>query len=207
MSPSLPQPRLCFGLDLGRQADHSALVLLERNSVPDGFDRVYLQPVRRLVYVLRYAERLPLGLPYLEVVSRVSSFIDSAAHPLYGRCPLLDGHESPPLKTLAIDATGVGAPVVELFRKGLRSARILSIALTSGQAPSKNSAGDLLLPRRDLLSNLRILLETKALKIPTGLHIHDDLLAEVAELEDAPTARHDDLAFALALAAWAATHP
>jgi hypothetical protein len=61
--------------------------------------------------------------------------------------------------------------------------------------------------RRDLVTNLRVLFETKAPRIPPNLHEHDTVIAELAELQDTPTRRHDDLALALALAAWTATHP
>ena len=52
--------------------------------------------------VLRHVERVPLGTPYPEVVERVRELVTHDE--LAGRC------------ALAVDATGVGAPVVDMLR-------------------------------------------------------------------------------------------
>lgn len=203
----IPEPRLYFGLDLGRRRDPAALVILERNSIRGDFDPAWRQHHRHILFILRHAERLPLGTPYLEIVDRTACLLQSTTRFLPGNFEVLPGHDLNPKKTLAVDATGVGSPVVELLRRARLEATLVPITITAGSHPAKDPFGGCLVPRRDLVTNLRVLFETKALKIPPNLHEHDTIIAELAELQDTPTRRHDDLALALALAAWTATHP
>ncbi len=77
-----------MGLDLGQKQDFSAVAVVERDEV--GCMRV------------RYLERMALGTPYVNVVSRVSEIMQQ---------PELAGQSR-----LVVDATGVGAPVVEMLR-------------------------------------------------------------------------------------------
>ena len=61
------------------------------------------------------------------------------------------------------------------------------------------------MPRRDLLTALRLVLEKGRLSIPTRIHDRQAFKEEIARLTDRPTTPHDDLAIATALAAWQAT--
>lgn len=203
----IPEPRLYFGLDLGRRRDPAALVVLERNSVRGAFDPAWRQHHVHILFILRHAERFPLGLPYLKIVERVERLLRSTTRFLPGNFEVLPGHGLNPRKTLAVDASGVGSPVVELLRRAQLEATLFPITITSGTHPAKDPYGGWLIPRLDLVTNLRVLLETRALKIPNDLHCYRDIVAELAELETTPTHRHDDLALALSLAAWPAAHP
>ena len=89
-----------LGLDLGQKRDYSAVAVVERI---DRFGE-RLWGVRLSELVVRYAERLPLGTPYPRAVERVRAIVQSGA--LAGNC------------ALAVDATGVGAPVVDMLRAG-----------------------------------------------------------------------------------------
>ena len=63
-------------------------------------------------------------------------------------------------------------------------------------------------PRRDLMVNLRGILERKELRIAAGSREGGHLIEELANVRwdsRAHSAVHDDLAFALALACWRAT--
>ncbi len=62
-----------------------------------------LEPLPEPAYEVRHLERLPLGTSYPEVVEQVRTLLDTP--------PLKDNTE------LAIDATGVGAAVVDLFAR------------------------------------------------------------------------------------------
>ena len=210
-----PEPHLFFGLDLGRRRDPAALVLLERLSIPLGrTDPVTYQPLAELRLILRAAIRYPLGLPYLTLVSRVSFAVASAAsRPAPGlsrpfarepRWPVQPGHPARPHRTLVVDATGVGAPVVELLRRAPLEATLIPVTITSGAHPAPDPHGGWLIPRRDLLTRLRIAFESGLLRIPRSLPLARDILDELAHLSDTPSPRHDDLAFALALATWPA---
>jgi hypothetical protein len=196
------EPHLFFGLDLGRRHDPSALVALERVALPAGrTDPVTFQPLARTVFRLRLAIRFPLGLPYLELLRRIPKLLSTHAPPSW---PVLAGHPARPHKTLAVDASGVGAPFVELLRRLPLEATILPITITAGHHPAPDPHGGWLVPRRDLLSRLRILFESGLLRIPRTLPARRDILDELARISDQPSHRHDDLALALALAAWPA---
>ncbi|GIU72930.1 MAG: hypothetical protein KatS3mg004_0017 [Bryobacteraceae bacterium] len=186
------EPHLFFGLDLGRRHDPSALVLLERLLLPTGrTDPVTFLPEARLAFRLRFACRFPLNLPYLELLRRLPRLLQ----PPHSACPN---------KTLAVDATGVGAPFVELLRRLPLGATLVPITITAGLHPAPDPHGGFLVPRRDLLSRLRILFESGLLRIPRSLPERASLLEELARLSDHPAPHHDDLALALALAAWPA---
>lgn len=200
-----PEPHIFFGLDLGRRQDHAALAILERASVSTGRrDPVTFEYVRHLHFVLRHAERLPLGLPYLKVVERVHDLLHHTTDVLPGNFEVLPGHPVNPHKTLAVDATGVGAPIVEIFKNSDLRARLMPITITSGTKSAEDPFGGYKVPRRDLLTNLRLLLERQLLVIPKTVSHHDELTEELIHLRDAPTPKRDDLALALSLAAWTA---
>ncbi|MEJ5369936.1 MAG: hypothetical protein WHT08_16605 [Bryobacteraceae bacterium] len=200
-----PEPHFFYGLDLGRRHDPSALVLLERFALPDPCpDPVTFEPRSRTVLRLRFAHRFPLGLPYLDLLRRLPELLSFPGTPPW---PVHPGHPARPWRTLVVDASGVGAPVVEMLRRLPLEARILPITITSGRHPASDPHGGQLVPRRDLLSRLRILLESGVLRIPRSLPARKQILEELSRLSDNPGSSHDDLALALALAAWPAAIP
>ena len=116
---------------------------------------------------------------------------------------------------LAVDATGVGRPVVDLPRRAGLGATILPAIITPGAAESR-SKGYYGVPKRDLITGLQVLLQRGGLQIAAGLKHGPDLVAELAGMrvkvgcegrEQFGAWRegtHDDLVFAVALAYWAA---
>ena len=80
-----------LGLDLGKSQDHTAIAVVER---PDAGRAWQTSAHEQLL--LRYIERVPLGTPYPAVVEHVRRIVQHEQ--TGGRC------------TLAVDATGVGAP-------------------------------------------------------------------------------------------------
>src|ERR1700734_707888 len=92
------------GLDLGQRQDHSALAVVERDEVVlDEMDFARYEQRRARRFRMRFLERLRLGTPYPDVVERVREVAQRRA--LAGRC------------TVVMDATGVGAPVLDLLRR------------------------------------------------------------------------------------------
>ena len=88
------------GLDPG----HSAIAVVERiRTVYHERNRVTWEFLEDTRIALTHVERLPLGLPYPDVVERVCGLLQSGA--MQGRV------------TLVVDETGVGAPVVDLLRR------------------------------------------------------------------------------------------
>ena len=185
-----------IGLDLGKQRDFSAVAVVEREELRPAFR----EPTGRRLHV-RHLERLPLGTPYTGVVRRVSEI---AGHPaLRGDCRLV------------VDATGVGAPVVELLRSAKLPCRLTAVTITGGdQAHGRGE--DWHVPKRDLLAGLQLLLEGGQLKIHKTLNATATLVRELTDIRmhQRPGGRlgmgadgygeHDDLALAVALACWRA---
>lgn len=197
---------LFFGLDLGQRQDPSALVILERAYEPTGqFNHATWEMERALTFRLYHAERIALGTPYIEIVGRVRRLLIDVTP----RFPVLQlPLASAPLKTLVVDASGVGRPVVELLRRAALGCTpgwtLVPVTIVATGRPHEG-AGEEFVPRRDLLTNLRILLERRLLKISARIHDRDALVEEIVRVRDRSGSHHDDLVMATALACWRAT--
>jgi hypothetical protein len=183
-------PHLFFGLDLGRRQDPSALAILERRHDSTGcLDRVSAEFEVKLRFILRHVEAFRLGTHYFEIIRRVRKLIrDTHAH-----------------ATLVVDASGVGAPIVEALQAARLDATLIPITITATGRPHADPHGGYLVPRRDLISNLRILMERGLFKIPPALHAKEALMKELINLKDHQGNHHDDLAISVTLAAWQST--
>jgi hypothetical protein len=179
-----------LGLDLGQAQDYTALAVAERKSFN------YTFPNEQ--YHVRHLQRFKLGTSYPLIVEKVKAM-----------------YEKPPLRgqaALVVDATGVGRPVVDLFKKeGLRPT---AVTITGGSSVNVASIG-YHVPKRDLVTNLQVLLQSGRLKIagqlPESRTLTDELLNFKVKI-DIRTAHdsyeawregvHDDLVLAVALACW-----
>ncbi len=179
-----------LGLDLGQRRDHSAIAVLERWDA----GRAYLGVAMRCLE-LRYVERIPLGTPYTGVVERVRRLVQD---------PQLLGQVA-----VAVDATGVGAPVVEL-RLGCE---VMAVSITGGERENQQGAV-WNVPKRDLIAGVQVLLERGELKISRRLEGSWALVKELLDMRMTSTGlgrvrlgadgggEHDDLVIALALGCW-----
>jgi hypothetical protein len=159
--------RYFLGLDLGQAADYSALAILEAQ-----------QGGRDDTYNCRHLQRWPLRTPYPEIVADVARMARSPE--LSGTRPIF----------LAVDATGVGAPVVDLFRAEFgdeRKIKLQVIPLDNRPMPKLSpdvkvcpvqiTGGDQVtrergltrVPKRDLVSVAQVALQTQRLKIAPAL--------------------------------------
>lgn len=111
---------------------------------------------------------------------------------------------------VAVDATGVGAPVVEDARSRT-DAPVWGVTIHGGRRPRQTGRWDLSLPKGGLVAHGRRLLDTGALVIPhaPGADLMVSQLAQLAPIRrrgrrPALEARigHDDVAFAGLVAAW-----
>src|SRR6266436_4952086 len=181
------------GLDLGQSRDHSALAVVERAEVFGELDYVTYERLRALRYRVRFLERVRLGTPYPDVVGRVREVLRRPA--LAGRC------------TLVMDATGVGAPVLDLLRKANLGCGIAPVILTGGERES-HAGGVWHVPKRDLITGLQVMLDKRELGLPAKLAATRTLTKELADLEERMTGlggasfgawregQHDDLVIA-----------
>src|SRR5204863_6945906 len=90
------------GLDLAQSQDYTAIAVVERAEFEGEFDPVMYAHRKETSLRLRYLERVARGTPYTGVVERVRQVVRTPE--LAGRCHLI------------VDATGVGAPVVDMLR-------------------------------------------------------------------------------------------
>lgn len=179
------------GFDLGQQSDFTAAVVCEKVP-PEGLDDYELH--------VRHLERFRDVL-YPEVVERVSRLMEA---------PQLRGEAA-----LAVDATGVGAAVVDMLRRA--GLTFDAVTITGGDTETRSGWHDWRVPKRDLVGGLQVLLQSGRLKIARSLEHAETLKAEllnfrvkinVATAHDSYEAwregDHDDLVLAAALAAWRA---
>jgi hypothetical protein len=151
---------------------------------------------------IRYLQRIPLGTSYTRVVDRVREIV---------RHPLLEGRGR-----VVADATGVGAPVVDLLKAARLECPLTAVTITSGDR-AHSSGEHWHVPKRDLLTNLLVLLEAGELRIPRRLREAGALIRELngVEVRHRPggsvgigaegAGEHDDLVIAVALACWRAS--
>src|SRR3954454_5897766 len=92
-----------IGADLGQKHDFTAICVVERAEVTfDWRNPVTCEYRRETQFAVRHLERVKLRTSYPDVVERIREVVMD---------PALEGRRS-----LVVDATGVGAPVVDLLR-------------------------------------------------------------------------------------------
>ena len=187
---------LYAGLDLGQRRDHSAIAVVERYELYR-----YGQGPKLNHLAVRYLERLPLGTPYGDVVERVRKMTRAMREA--GGC------------ALAVDGTGVGAPVVEMLRGAGLGCEVTAVTITGGEK-ERHAGGWWSVPKLDLVAGLQLLVERGELRIARRLREAPALLREMADMKTTVgrgghvrqaaegTGEHDDLVTALGLACWRA---
>jgi len=205
---------LFIGLDLGQAKDFSALAIIERGSTATTTDKNGEKPnctntkdeINGLHCI--HLHRWQLRTSYPAIVADVVKMINE-----------LDPERMTGGKTvLAIDATGVGAPVVDLFKREKINAILAPIQIVAG-ANVSNENGMTRVPKRDLVSVVQVGLQNRKLKIAESLNLAETLSRELqnftVKITDAANdvygawreGTHDDLVLAVALAVWKATQP
>ncbi len=211
-----------IGLDLGQQADYTAVTVVERverlNPEFDGVEAQMSQERRKRgvrsfdytvpkmlppLFNVTYLKRFQLGTSYPEIVSRVKRLIDSARM------------QDQPL-SLALDATGVGTPVYDMFKKEIGGTRIHPVMIHGGDNEIFNK-GFHRVPKRELVSRAVKLLQRRELNVAPSLEFAQVLIEELRAFKlkinintghDSYEAwrdrDHDDLVLALCIGLWAA---
>jgi hypothetical protein len=188
------------GVDLGQKQDYSAVAALEVfDAVHDRRDPITQAFAQERSYRLRGVERVRLGTSYPDVARHVRDVVNMQA--MQGRC------------TLVVDATGVGAPVVDLLRAMRPACRIVPVTISGGDHEGSKGS-EYRVPKRDLLTGLQVVLEQRRLQIAKRSRARRELMAELAEMKTMVTGfgrekfepegsrAHDDLVMAVALAWW-----
>ena len=192
------EQRYLVGLDLAQAGEYTALAVLERRAVQphDPPDK------RRPAYSLRHLHRFPLGTHYSRVGTTVRELLNK---------PPLPGCK------LVVDQTGVGRAVVNLLRDGWMrhvSTYIFPVTITAGLEAIVCPNGDMQVPKKELVGVLQVLLQTRRLHVANSLPDAGLLVSELENFRMKVTlpkddsfeswreGPHDDLVFAVGLAAW-----
>jgi hypothetical protein len=188
------QPSYFTGLDVGQAQEFTAVAVLERAAArePDGDGPLVTR------YAVRHLERFPPGTAYAAVAARLAG--------LFAAPPLVD---SP----LVVDQTAVGRPVVDLLHASGVAAEVCPVTVTAGHSVGLDDRGGWLVPKKELVSALQVLLQSRRLQVAPALAEAQTLARElttfrvkvVAAAADAAAWRdgpHDDLVLAVAVAAW-----
>lgn len=192
------------GVDLGQANDYTALSILERPDLVNEWSED--RPSHEVTYELRHLERLPLGTPYPEQVKRVNDLITAVKRlPKGKRAPV----------RLVVDQTGVGRPVVDMLRLAGHFG-LHAVSIHGGDTASRDGNNHRV-PKRELVSVLQVLLQSKRLRVAAGLPLAETLQREMLAFKvtisnaghdtygnDWRENPHDDLVLSVALAAWAA---
>ena len=197
----MDQSHFFLGVDLGQRHDPTALAAVER-VIQRGPDRdpATFEHIAQVCYRVRGLRRLKLGTPYPDIVGEVVSMARLVAA------------QGP--TTLVVDATGVGAPVVDLLRDALDpEIPLIPVIFTSGDN-ARFDNGSYRVPKKDLVHGLIVLFEAGRLRL---LDDHPEARALIGELANMRVKisgeshasyeawrqnQHDDMVFALALACW-----
>jgi hypothetical protein len=222
-------PRYICGLDLGQANDFSALAVVKYTPAWDGEDewggRSAPTPPR---YDVVHLERYELGTPYPAIVGHVAGLVvRRELRPWHQPEPdpgtvSVRAVQSPRV-ALALDATGVGRVVVDMFIQADMEAEVHCVTITAGHEARRDhwpgAAASWYAPKRDLIGVLQAGLQGGTLRIVPGLALADVLQRELLGYRVRVTAAahevfgtgrdapNDDLVLAVALACWTAGRP
>jgi hypothetical protein len=197
-SLTTPSPLYWLGLDLGQAQDFTALAIIQKAN----YERTTDCHVRHL-------QRWPLHTSYPDIVDDVTKLLQ---HPTFAKARGV---------YLAIDGTGAGKPVVDMFRRArlqtgdAQSVRLRAIQFTAGNTVTTD--GDVTnVPKRDLVGAVQTELQTGRLKVAASLPEAVTLQRELQNFrikftkagndtyEHWRESDHDDLVFAVAMPLWLA---
>jgi hypothetical protein len=205
--PELKLEKSLFcGVDLGQSRDYSALAIVECvRTITNGRAEITKLDCR-------YLKRWRLRTAYPQIVKDVVQLVNSLD-------PSLSSEGGQPV--LAVDKTGCGAAVVDLFQAEKINAELRPVIITGGSKVTIED-GTYRIPKRDLVSAVVVFLQNRVLKIASQLPEAETLTRELANFkakisdagndsygagDDWRTGNNDDLILALAMALWCANRP
>jgi hypothetical protein len=162
------------------------------------FTAIAILEVTEEEYQCRHLERLALGMTYPDQVDRIADLWHVLSD--QGRVGVV------------ADATGVGRAVVDLLRLEVR--KVTGLTITGGDAVTWDGGREVRVPKRDLVSTTKVLLQGGYLRIAASLAEAPTLVRELLAFEARINLRghdtyeawregeHDDLVLALAMGAW-----
>ncbi len=193
------EKRIFVGVDFGQKRDYSAVSVVECIRTITGGNRDELTSLS-CIHLARWS----LNTVFPKIVDDTVDLVNSLSER-----PLADK------PTLAVDATGLGLPIVDMFKEQTFNARFVPIYII-GNGSVNTEGGVTRVPKRDLISGVQIALQNRTLKISSQLPESGTLVRELSnykvKISDAGhdsysawrESIHDDLVLSLALAVWCA---
>ncbi|MCH9647753.1 MAG: hypothetical protein K0U98_05905 [Deltaproteobacteria bacterium] len=184
---------VAIGIDIGQKRDPTAICVAEtQERAQDKKPSLHFQ--------IRYLERLPLGTPYPGIADRLAKIVSEVEN-LKGSHP-----------EVYVDATGVGAPVVDLLEEQVHS--VIPVFFTHGDRrieEGRRRKRQIKLGKAFLVSRLQALLQTGRIHLPKTSEsqaLAKELLDYEIRVDENANDRygafrvgtHDDLVTALGLA-------
>lgn len=185
-------PSYLIGVDLGKMADYSALIIAEPSADPTP------------TYDLRHIERVPLKTRYTDVAAHVAGLV-------------ADLKDDPRIDvTIVLDYTGVGLAVAEIFLAAGITCPISLVTITAGSKVTRDEVG-IHIPKGELVAAVQRCLQEERLRVPADDPASDLLLGELGDFQakitpsghltyqaavDWRSGKHDDLVLAASLALW-----
>lgn len=136
-----------IGVHLGQQREPTAICVAEpEGREVDGRDEDH--------FLIRHLQRLPLGTSYPDVAYRLDEVVA--------------GSKARGGSTLAVyvDATGLGAPVVDLLRENSAGTPIVACYFNHGDRKTRQSRRQVLIGKAYLVARLQTLLQARRLHLP-----------------------------------------
>lgn len=184
------EARYVLGLDLGQQNDYSVLSIFN----------IRFNNENRPVYELPYLARFNLKTSYVDIVDEVINIIT--------KYNLMLNY------TLIVDYTGVGRPVVDLFRQ--KHLNPVALSITGGIKTNWVTKTEVNVPKKDIVTYLQLVLQNKRLAIAHDLPLLRTLTQEFLsfqlKIRDNPMAVtssyggaygiNDDIVMSMGIAVW-----
>jgi hypothetical protein len=207
----VPMRKFILSVDLGTAVDHTALALITKTVYGTGeftyINSEWFEKSATRFDLLR-SKRLPLQMDYTEIIKYVSQRKQQVDDWAASFRPF---HES----DLVLDSTGVGRPIVDLFRRA--GFRPVAVTITAGQEPTNHGSRRWSVPRSVLIMGLRSAFEAGELVLNYNQQEINILREELSQLSPQYTpsgnltfqhrvGQHDDLVLSLAQGVWWARH-
>jgi hypothetical protein len=202
-----------LGLSLGQPMEHTALAILRRDVVLDDAGKMVQDAAGDDTYKFDCVglERFTVGMSYPAIAAAVAKTLAAPA------LQPVKGQNRP---TLALEITGVGKSVVDLFINSNLPADIEIITSTGGidvvrDAWPDRSGGRVgrwyKVPKQDLVAVVQVMLQAERIKFAGTLALAPTLRRELHDFRPTPARSDelsgrehddDDLVFAVAAALW-----
>lgn len=183
---------ISIGLDVGKERDPAALSVL----LADGLRPNSHRPRWRALNI----GNVELGTSYqllADTTVNLANDYRAAGYPV----------------VVTVDATGVGAPVLELMRSAAPELHIVAITISSGRTLRLAGPDHYVVGKHRLTEMLQVALEQRGLELPEGTTPQDELYKQIAgfrkhtnpsgyERHEAEAGEHDDLVLSTELSLW-----